>query len=91
MKFENTQVFNFEGALRGMRNPKNSWNKSDSWRDYDCDNGDIYMIGANDMKLATTLIKAGSFHCGVWEDITPIEKQDYERRFWDLFNGGKIQ
>ena len=31
MKFENTSVFNFEGALRGMRNPKNSWNKSDSF------------------------------------------------------------
>ena len=30
MKFENTQVFNFEGALRGMRNPLNSWAKSDS-------------------------------------------------------------
>ena len=32
-----------------------------------------------------------SFHCGVWEDITPIEKQDKEERFWNLFNGGKIQ
>ena len=31
MKFENTEVFNFEGALKGMRNPKNSWNKSDSF------------------------------------------------------------
>ena len=31
MKFEHTQVFNFEGAFRGMRNPKNSWNKSDSF------------------------------------------------------------
>lgn len=30
MKFENTRVFNFEGALRGMRNPLNSWAKSDS-------------------------------------------------------------
>ena len=30
MKFENIKVFNFEGALRGMRNPKNSWDKSDS-------------------------------------------------------------
>lgn len=30
MKFENTRVFNFEGALRGMRNPLNSWTKSDS-------------------------------------------------------------
>ena len=32
-----------------------------------------------------------SFHCGVWENITPIQKQDLESRFWDLFNGGKIQ
>ena len=30
MKFENIRVYNFENAFRGMRNPKNSWNKSDS-------------------------------------------------------------
>ena len=30
MKFENIHVYNFEGALRGMRNPKNSWHLSDS-------------------------------------------------------------
>lgn len=34
---------------------------------------------------------SNSFHCGVWEDITPPQKQDLENRFWDLFNGGKIQ
>lgn len=34
---------------------------------------------------------SNSFHCGVWEDITPIQKQDLEVRFWDYFNGGKIQ
>lgn len=34
---------------------------------------------------------SNSFHCGVWEDISPIEKQDTEERFWNLFNGGKIQ
>lgn len=34
---------------------------------------------------------SNSFHCGVWEDITPIEKQDLENRFWNLLNGGKIQ
>ena len=32
-----------------------------------------------------------SFHCHVSEDITPTEKQDAEKRFWDLTNGGKIQ
>lgn len=34
---------------------------------------------------------SNSFHCHVSEEITPIEKQDLESRFWDLFNGGKIQ
>lgn len=32
-----------------------------------------------------------SFHDAVWEPITPIEKQDDEKRFWELSNGGKIQ
>lgn len=34
---------------------------------------------------------SNSFHCGVWEDINPIEKQNLEGRFWNLCNGGKIQ
>lgn len=34
---------------------------------------------------------SNSFHCHVSENVTPIEKQDLEYRFWDLFNGGKIQ
>lgn len=34
---------------------------------------------------------SNSFHCHVSEKITPIEKQDCEKRFWDLMNGGKIQ
>ena len=74
MKFENTEVWGFEHALRGMRNPKNSWSKKDSV--VYCDDcytgkekgkytsvGDLYIyIGENDMKLAQTLIKAGSEH-----------------------------
>ena len=75
MKFENTVVYGFEGALRGMRNPKNSWNKSDTEygiSDYKQDKGvkleqfkDYYTyinIGDNDLKLAQTLIRAGSEH-----------------------------
>lgn len=34
---------------------------------------------------------SNSFHCHVSEDITPIRKQNLEKRFWDLMNGGKIQ
>ena len=59
MKFENTEVFNFEGALRGMRNPKESWKKSDSF--IKSPHND-FIIGKNDIELAQTLIKAGSEH-----------------------------
>ncbi|MDE6313088.1 MAG: anaerobic ribonucleoside-triphosphate reductase [Lachnospiraceae bacterium] len=34
---------------------------------------------------------SNSFHCHVTEDLTPIQKQDLEGRFWELCNGGKIQ
>ena len=57
MKFENTQVWGFEHAIRGMRNPKNSWDKSDSTFD-----GTKASIGAADLKLMQTLIKSGSEH-----------------------------
>lgn len=56
MKFEHTEVFNFDGALRGARNPLASWDKSDS---HYLNNGNYY-IGPNDLKLAQRLIKAGS-------------------------------
>lgn len=69
MKFENTEVMNFENAFRGMRNPMNSWNKSDSFYNYFDNphyNNDYpfgkYIIGPNDMKLAKQLINAGSEH-----------------------------
>lgn len=41
--------------------------------------------------VSDRLYVSNSFHCHVSEDISPIEKQDLENRFWDLFNGGKIQ
>ena len=67
MKFEYTEVFNFEGAFRGMRNPKESWSKSDSeWETHINYNKDEvytkFAIGKNDMKLAQSLIRAGSEH-----------------------------
>ena len=34
---------------------------------------------------------SNSFHCHVTEDISPVQKQDLEYRFWELSNGGKIQ
>ena len=59
IKVENLEVLNFEGALRGMRNPLESWNKSDSY--YDKETGK-YVIGPKDLELALKLTKAGSDH-----------------------------
>ena len=56
IKIERTSVMNFENALRGMRNPMNSWDKSDSYYD---ENG-RYVIGENDLSLAQRLVNAGS-------------------------------
>jgi hypothetical protein len=58
MKFNNTEVFNFDGALRGMRNPLESGGKSDS----KYTTGGMYIIGENDMNLAQRLIRAGGEH-----------------------------
>lgn len=58
MKFEKTEVFGFEAALRGMRNPKNSWDRSDSYND----NVLGFVIGEKDMKLAQSLIQGGPVH-----------------------------
>lgn len=67
MKFENTSVFNFDGAFRGMRNPMNSWSKSDSYWEQTTKFEDgyrvfEYRIGHEDLALAQKLIKAGSEH-----------------------------
>ena len=59
MKFEKTEVYNFDGALRGMRNPLNSWDKSDS---YYSTEEKRYVIGENDLSLAQKLISGGSEH-----------------------------
>lgn len=59
IKIENLEVLNFEGALRGMRNPLESWNKSDSY--YDKETGK-YVIGEKDLALALKLTKSGSDH-----------------------------
>ena len=59
MKFQNTETWGFQHALRGMRNPKNSWDRSDSYWDTF---GQYYFIGPNDLKLAQTLIKGGPEH-----------------------------
>ena len=57
MKFENTEVYGFKRALKGMRNPLESWRKNDTVEE----NGKV-VIGENDLDLAQRLIKSGSEH-----------------------------
>ena len=77
IKLERTDVMNFENAIRGMRNPMNSWDKSDSIKCVEftsletcekcpCSEENCpdyyYVIGHNDLDLAKRLCKAGSDH-----------------------------
>lgn len=55
---ERTDVMNFENTVRGMRNPFNSWAKSDSYYN---DEGE-YVLGAEDLRLAGSLAKSGTDH-----------------------------
>ena len=68
LKIENTEVFGWDAAIRGMRNPKNSWDKSDSYWTH-IENPETlntaafqFFMGENDLKLAHTLANAGSDH-----------------------------
>lgn len=58
LKTERTSVMNFENAIRGARNPLNSWSRMDSHYD---ENG-LFVLGENDMALASRLAHAGSDH-----------------------------
>lgn len=58
LKTERTSVMNLENALRGMRNPMNSWEKSDSYFD---ENG-TFVVGEADLALAGKLARSGSDH-----------------------------
>ena len=63
LKVENVEIFNLDGAIRGLRNPMNSWDKSDSELHYNCYTGTIsFKIGKNDLELMQKLYIAGHPH-----------------------------
>lgn len=78
LKFEHTDVMNFVGAFRGMRNPLNSWAKSDSHINPD----GSFCIGPNDLNLATQLIKGGSEHRKFLQQIFVCVDITGCRSFW---------
>ena len=57
---DNVEVYGFEAAIRGMRNPLNSWDRSDS--DFELVNDGVPAIGENDIKLMSNLARSGPDH-----------------------------
>lgn len=91
MKFENTSVYNFENAIRGMRNALSSWDRSDSWAsDFTEDKKDGFVFGNKDLELAQKLIKAGSPHCKFLRQIFISADISAPRYIWAEYDTYKV-
>lgn len=106
LKIENAEVFGWEHAIRGMRNPMNSWGKSDSeFITADGDHHDITgnsgpwygedgwsenLIGQNDQKLMTQLAKAGTDHRKFMRMITVYLDITAPLYWWKEFDTYKV-
>lgn len=84
---EKTEVFNFEGAIRGMRNPLNSWDRSDS---VFAENPDDFVVGPNDMGLMQKLVKAGSEHRKFMRQIIVCVDITAPLYWWKEFDTYKV-
>ena len=97
LKIENTEVMGWEHAIRGMRNPKNSWEKSDSGY---CDAigdkfGDVikpenYRLGPNDFDLMSRLRNAGTDHRKFMRMITVYLDITAPLYWWKEFDTYKV-
>lgn len=101
IKVEHIDVYGFEAAIRGMRNPMNSWDKIDSKLEYEiCNsNGDCgncvdiencNMLGANDLDLMQRLAKAGTEHRKYLRMITVTMDITAPLYWWKEFDTYKV-
>lgn len=103
MKIINTEVYGFEAALRGMRNPMNSWHLSDTRKadtiedfkllDTICPKDmdmELAVIGENDLDLAQRLIKAGPEHCKFLRQIQVWADFNMPLYWWSEFDTYKF-
>lgn len=102
IKFENTEVMGWEAAIRGMRNPMNSWNKSDSGWYLTGTPGtnpaaandkylkEKYCIGDNDLDLMKRLAKAGTDHRKFMRMITVYTDITAPLYWWKEFDTYKV-
>ena len=85
MNFKNTEVFNFSGAFRGMRNPMNSWDKSDS-----IFGNFTNLIGEDDLNLAQRLVRAGNEHAKFMRQIFVSVDITAPLYWWKEFDTYKV-
>lgn len=103
LKIENTEVLGWDAAIRGMRNPLNSWEKSDSQFVRDPDYGcfgvcpcaelvdcDCCHVGPNDLKLMNTLRNAGTDHRKFMRMITVYLDITAPLYWWKEFDTYKV-
>ena len=95
IKFENTEVMGWEAAIRGMRNPMNSWTKRDSrWEpQFDTETGPchgFFVIGPNDLNLMARLRNAGTDHRKFMRMITVYVDITAPLYWWKEFDTYKI-
>ena len=98
LKLENTGVFGWEATIRGMRNPMNSWDKSDSGWGFvpsqtcpTCDTYECgYIIGENDLKLMKSLSKAGNDHAKFLRMINVTVDITAPLYWWKEFDTYKV-
>ena len=94
IKIENIEVVGFGPAIRGMRNPMNSWDKSDSYTyipQFGDESGEYkFCIGENDLKLMKNLVKAGTDHRKFMRMITVYMDITAPLYWWKEFDTYKV-
>lgn len=91
IKIKNTKVVGWEEAIRGMRNPMNSWDRSDSgFKPLATLDDFVWCIGENDYKLMTKLAKAGSVHAKYRRMITVYVDITAPLYWWKEFDTYKV-
>lgn len=91
IKFEETEVMGFDHAIRGMRNPMNSWDKMDSEWIHEYEPGtEEFIIGENDMHRMTALAKGGPVHAKYRRMITVYVDITAPLYWWKEFDTYKV-
>ena len=89
IRIEKTDVFGWDSAIRGMRNPMNSWDKSDSkWDGFG--EADGYAVGDNDLSLMKKLVNAGNDHAKFLRMINVTADITAPLYWWKEFDTYKV-